>query len=513
MYCSTAGVRNKDKLNVNTQEHQYLEIRGDGAMNNAYQASIVLCIVFSIFSLFVIINLSFQAALLFLLVSIIALLCVINFEIGIMLLFLAAPVTIIGERVFGDYKLYLATFTLLLWVIRKAYKKESIIDLLKHPITPFIIAFTALGFFSVLASSDMKVSLKFLLKHCGNLVFFFVFADIFKTRKIVYNIIFCLLLASFFESLYGIFEFAINLKTALPSLYRSKGTFYHPNIFGRYLSVVFIFLVALILDTKNKRRFFIYLAAGATILSAILISFSRSALLGILIGCFFLVPMYFNLRAKSVINRSMITLFFIANIIFVIILSQASSVSYKNVLPSYEKGLGVLFEKASIKKTFLENISRQLARENIWSGSMKMVLDHPILGYGVGMIAPASVNYLELDYLDLEGSIERIEKEGVVSPDQIANAHNLFLHVMVEMGAGGVILMLWLYYIIFTHVKKNLGLVKDSTQRVFLLGGTACVVNDLFMGFFEPANMFGPGSLGFLFVFFASLIFAAPEIQ
>ena len=59
------------------------------------------------------------------------------------------------------------------------------------------------------------------------------------------------------------------------------------------------------------------------------------------------------------------------------------------------------------------------------------------------IFAPSSARYLELDYLDLENAVERIEKEGVIAPDEIANAHNLFLHVTVEMGLGGAALMLW----------------------------------------------------------------------
>ena len=499
---------------MDVQGPRHLKGSGDNAREQVYKGLVLLCFLFSAFLPFFIANTSLQMSALIFLALIVGLLCTIYLEAGILLLFLVSPVIVIGERAFGDYKLCLAALVLVLWAIKKMHDKESLAEILGHPLVYFVIAFSILGFFSVMAAADTKASLKFFMKHMGNLVFLFIFLDMFKSKRIIYRIIFCLLLASVLESLYGLFEFAVNIKKGtFEAMYRSSGTFQHPNIFGRYLSLVFVFIVALVLDTKNKRTLFLYIASGIVILSAILVSFSRSALTGIFVGCLFLIPMYFKLRIRSFINISMAVTFCLLNVIFISGLIKTFAADEQLSMSAYEAGVGLSSGKASVIETVSGAFSRQLSRENIWDTSRKMVLDHPILGCGVGMIGPASTEYLETDYLDTEISLDRLEKEGVVNPDEIPNAHNLFLQVMVEMGIGGAVLMLWLYYVIFTHVRKNLALVTDNTQRILLLGGAACVINDLFMGLFEPANMFGPGSLGFLFVFFASLVFASPKIR
>lgn len=168
-------------------------------------------------------------------------------------------------------------------------------------------------------------------------------------------------------------------------------------------------------------------------------------------------------------------------------------------------------EKTTFDSFVYQRFFRPVSREKMWEGAAAMIAARPWLGFGPGMIAISSVSYVDLTYWDLGFQLDQFEKEGFIFPHAIANPHNLFLHVMVEMGVGGAILMIWLYAVIFGQFRRARDAVTDPRNRIFLLTGAACVLNDLFMGCVEPANMFGPGSLGLLFVFFTALIFAAPR--
>lgn len=434
-------------------------------------------------------------------------------DIGIGLLFLTAPVIMIGERSVSDQKLVFAAFLLALWGIKKMYYREDCSAMLRHPFSVFVAMFSVLSFISVLGSSEFNTSLKYWIKYLGNLAFFFVFLDLFKSEKQLRMMIGMLLAGAVLEALYGILEFLVSYQEVFPLLYRSKGTFYHPNIYARFLSVVLVFLTALVVGEKGKSIRFFYAACGAVLLVGLAASSSRSAVLSLLVCSLFIFSDFYRWRLRKLFLILPIALFLLLNLGMVKTIWNVTHYAKEDRAMEFEDELRITNESSFFGALLSQRLFKAVSREKIWEGSFKMFLSKPWTGVGVGAIADVSADYAEMTYWDLQYLLDQYEKQGFIFPHLIVNSHNVFLHIAVEMGVGGIFLFLGMYGLIFANAKKAIPLLRGHSNKKYLLGGTAAVMNDLLIGATEPANLFGPGSLGFLFIFFTAVIFMAPHME
>jgi O-antigen ligase len=470
-------------------------------------AALASCFVVPVF----IYQFSFGGALLVLAALAVGILCLLRLDAAIGLLFFMAPLVILKDKAFGDYKLVYAAGILALWAVKKIYYREDFSALARHPLAGFVAAFTVLAAVSAFGAEETRESFKYLLKYLGNLIFIFVLADTMRGRKDARRIMAFLLAGACLEALYGCYEFFANHREAFPLLYRSKGTFYHPNIYARYLSLMLLFVTGFFLAARDKRMKALYFLCAALIAAGGLFSFSRSAVLSYGMGLLYLVPEWFGWRWRKIVPWVFAAFFLVSHFEIAATVWKTADPRNSHLEAEFDDELRAFRERTSFDSFVYQRFFRPVSREKMWEGAAAMIAAKPWLGFGPGMIAISSVSYVDLTYWDLGFQLDQFEKEGFIFPHAIANPHNLFLHVMVEMGIGGALLMLWLYGVIFTQVRRARDAVEDPENRIFFLAGTACVINDLFMGCVEPANMFGPGSLGLVFVFFASLIFAAPR--
>jgi O-antigen ligase len=513
--------------------HSYNLLYHEGTRRQAYQFLLALIAAVSLAAPFLIADAPAVKVTAGLAALAVAVLSLMRLDLALGLLFLASPLVIVGERTFGDYKLAFAAAVFLLWAAKKIHDGRALALVREHPLARCIACFIALSFLSVLFAQDAKVSLKYFFKYLGNLAFFFVFFDVLRSEKDVRKLALFLLAGAVLEAFYGLAEFAWHAPGSFPLLYRSKGTFYHPNIYGRFLSLLFVFTLALFLGERRKRWRIFYALVGLVFIAGLAASFSRSSVLSLLSGCAFLVPMFYRWRIRKALNALIAALFVALSLVVAGTVIGDSGPDRTEAVHDFEEQLKILPEGSSMDAFLSQRMFRSLAREKMWDGCFRMLKERPWTGFGVGMIAVASGPFLDMTYWDVIFLLDQFEKEGELFTHVIPNAHNLFLHVGVEMGIGGILIIVWMYALIFSFLKRHepaLGegpveqaavgrsdiqprAVGEGPARSLPLGGAACVITDLLMGTMEPANLFGPGSLGFLFVFFSSLIFIAPRLQ
>jgi O-antigen ligase len=193
---------------------------------------------------------------------------------------------------------------------------------------------------------------------------------------------------------------------------RATGTFVQPTFLGAFLSVTLpLALQRILRPVEGRRRWVTGLGAFLLMLTGLLLSLSRSGWLAALVGVFVLVLM----------DRGLVP-------------------AFRSLLPFAVAMLvvfGLLLWWRPPTNLDLSRMNPRSSRSNqervaIWSGSVRMVLDRPVLGFGPGNFAPCFVVYAP-PFLQEISATENM---------RALHAHSEVLHVAVESGLVG--LGLWL---------------------------------------------------------------------
>jgi O-antigen ligase len=161
-------------------------------------------------------------------------------------------------------------------------------------------------------------------------------------------------------------------------------------------------------------------------------------------------------------------------------------------------GVIVLLSFAGISsraESILER-SQNIERLFLWETTWNMVRDHPLLGVGVGNYQRVQSEYFRESF-----------------PYEVtrSHSHNNLLQVTVERGIFGLLIFLWLWYLI---VKKGLHTLFKSRQPggrhfALVLGCLAGVLGFFVDGMFQ--NNFGDTEVAILFWIMVGLIFLPAE--
>ncbi|MGA1794326.1 MAG: O-antigen ligase family protein [bacterium] len=101
------------------------------------------------------------------------------------------------------------------------------------------------------------------------------------------------------------------------------------------------------------------------------------------------------------------------------------------------------------------------SRWSMWKGALAMLRDHPLLGVGIGNFPFYSFMYA----FPVEGTWARYARVA-------RYAHNELLHVGAEMGIPGILMILFLLFIVFREcLKKEAGLAGMHGEKKALLVG------------------------------------------
>lgn len=354
-------------------------------------------------------------------------------------------------------------------ILTKSLKNQFLKE--KHILQP-LLAFSCIGLFSLIVNSswlkpnEFITSLLYLVRWITYSFLFFVivYCDNRVKQKITFLLIasgFCIVVAGFiqyffFSSLKGLYYLGWD-----DHMYRMFSVFLDPNFTGAFFVLYFLFIGGKLYPLlqrfsykqfrKNKTELKPVIFMSSILVFtfiALCLTFSRSALLMLLVGCgTFLI---------LINKKKLIVIMLLVLVAFALIASPNFYVENIN-----------LFRAAS-GKARLEN----------YSSAIKIIQDHPLTGIGFN-----SYRYAKEAY--------GIPSEWTNAPSHAdAGVDNSFLFVLVTTGIPGLCVYLWLWLVI---LKRALYLYRQKSNTMALVvfsSSVALFTSALFINsLFFPAFM------------------------
>lgn len=227
---------------------------------------------------------------------------------------------------------------------------------------------------------------------------------------------------------------------------RIASTLYNPNAFGAYLILIIFPVIMLGVYEKNKKKKMMYILLSILILTNILMTYSRNALLGFVLGSIVLVIIY----------------------------------SYKLIYALGGFGIIIFFIPSVFQRIkSVTNMAGNTLRIKLWKTALMMIKEHPILGVGNGNYVARYNEYIgkykELRYYSYRNF----------------PTHNSYLKVQSELGIIGIISFLGVVITALLRIRKLYTATEDKFYKPFYMGVMASMSAFLFMNlsdnlFFVP---------------------------
>ncbi|MCX6723798.1 MAG: O-antigen ligase family protein [Candidatus Staskawiczbacteria bacterium] len=257
--------------------------------------------------------------------------------------------------------------------------------------------------------------------------------------------------------LYGLFN---NVFVSVGN--RPGSTIGNPIFLGIYLLLLFFPSLALAIkepfDTaQGKLKKIFYIFSGLIFLYTILITGSRAAYLGIVVGASFFLLFY---PKKFKLLKVCLALFLIS--IFL-------TVSYVNTRPEYPSGYPKILQnriteqiipRLSVKKAFGDE------RFMAWQTVVKEIKDRPILGWGPE---------------NLSVGFDKNYNPTITPSPWWDKAHNIFLDIGAQAGILGILAYVFLFIVLFQQLHK----AKSGGNALMAGGVQATLAGYLTANFFS----------------------------
>jgi O-antigen ligase len=199
---------------------------------------------------------------------------------------------------------------------------------------------------------------------------------------------------------WGILEWIL----AAGSGYRTHGPFESPNYLAFYLVPVVFFLLYRVVEVVSHVLRALHVAELAIVLTALLMTGSRGAYLGLAAGFFVWIPYLFGKLAI-----------------------------WQRLIASLGMGLSAFLVFATLLLYQDRAASSDDIRRIVWSRAWELIQANPILGVGLGGFHQAFVN-LSWPILDV----------GHMAARDVSNPHNLYFTLWLNVGLLGLLALIWL---------------------------------------------------------------------
>jgi putative inorganic carbon (HCO3(-)) transporter len=284
-------------------------------------------------------------------------------------------------------------------------------------------------------------------------------------------------------SLYGIFQYfnldpivRDELRTGWSS--RAFSTMGNPNFLGSYLVLMLPIGVFAFLKDQRWWQF----AASVIMYTCLLMTFTRSALVGIAVS--FVVLLLFVIGNKA--SRKPFLLLMAVFVTVTIVVNTHS-----------DGAVGTRFSSIGMDaKAFVQQEENAVYaganRGYIWMRTLPMVMDRPLVGYGLENLQPAFIEKYEQEMLSVFGAVYAVDK-----------AHNEYLHIAVTTGIPS--LLAYLSFLVLCMLRGYRNLHK-SPGHIALF---ASVLGYLAQAFFNVSVV----SVAYIFWVFLGTLISEPEKQ
>jgi O-antigen ligase len=325
----------------------------------------------------------------------------------------------------------------------------------KEFFAPFILTFLFLIILSSLFSKSIKHTyIIFLFIFLVSIYYISLVNEIDNFKKL-YLFIFFITLFSIFNSFVGFLQwkgikivFLGEEITKLPTgsfwgAIRVRGILSHMNSFPAILAFLNpVFLAIIFCDVKKYIKIFSIIAIIFSI-PAIIFSLSRAGYICAIMGffTFFILYLLKEKKKEELIKISQIVLFLLIILIFLIL----------------------FIPQVKLRIIYMLNFQEDpaaITRFNLWKNSIKTFLENPFgIGWGNFGLEPYS--------------------QGLWRP------HNLYVHIMVELGIGGLIFLILSIFYLSKKLYQLFKKTKEKNLKFLTYGTISSWIIFLFHNFFE----------------------------
>ena len=378
----------------------------------------------------------------------------------------------------------LVIIALALWTIETLNKKKIICE--KNSLNlPFLLLLSVMTV-SLLRSEHFAVSLKDYVIFISYFILFFLVINNIKQERQFDTIIQLFFFTSFVVALFALQHY-YGLDPYLKDMTRLISTIGQKNWTSNYLAMVFPIVFSYFLLEENKKKIVYYLLLS--ILYTVLLIFQSrgvwiSAGLTLILGIFFLYKFKLSNILKK--NKKWLFLLFITLFLITVIYSIPSAQNPLN------KNIDTIPQK--ITSVYENNFSSLYSRLFIWSTTLEMIKDKPILGVGIGLY--------KMDYLDYQAGFLEKNPNYLKYGSRSEEAHNEYLQLAAELGIIGLGIFLYIIFILYRSVLKFLNEKKEGKggkEKLILWGllmGITCFLFDSMFTF--PLHVPALGSAFFI---------------
>ncbi|MGH4052343.1 MAG: O-antigen ligase family protein [Clostridium sp.] len=330
----------------------------------------------------------------------------------------------------------------------------GIVDFFTDKLSIFMAVLICIMLLSTFYAADKVLALSESARFITNIFLYFIIKYEFNNKKQINTLLKCYIFISVILSSIGIMQyftgFALDetFKRAYDfgSTVRITSTFSNPNAFGAYLILIIFPVIMLSVFEKNKSKKIFYIILSILVITNILMTFSRNALLGFVLGLLILTLIY-SIKLIFALGGFGILLFFIPSV----------AIRIKGVL----------------------DLSQNELRIKLWKTAIYMIKDHPVIGVGNGNFVTRYNEYVS-KYKELK----------YYAYQNYPN-HNSYLKVQSELGIIGIVSFLGIIVTSLFRIKKLYTDTCDKFHKAFYIGVMASLIAFLFMNlsdnlFFVP---------------------------
>lgn len=264
---------------------------------------------------------------------------------------------------------------------------------------------------------------------------------------------------------------------------RSRGVSAEASYLGMYCAFVFPWILSYLYTDKNKLKKLFFTLISAFILLVVIATKSRTAYILILfelVSLFMLILLfYFNMKVKlytTIIVCVSVILLLLYPKAFTLIMNSNTKVEINQ--PTENKApVSSEYEVSSIVSsvTDSENLSN-IARSSMQNAAIKIAIDNPIFGVGLGQFAFNFSDYISENSLRSHEVQIWLDESNPTWPP----VHSLYHRIVAEMGFVGLILYFLFFFIIC--LKLLIKIIKskhDILGSLLLLSYCSIIIGSL----------------------------------
>ncbi|MBU3144974.1 O-antigen ligase [Clostridium sp. CF012] len=372
----------------------------------------------------------------------------------IMLLPLIPKEIMVNGVLFTDLILGLMIFVYIISLVVSKKSREifinGIIDFFTSKLSIFISILLVIMLASTIYAVDKKIALSESARFITYIFMYFIIKYEFNNKKQINILLRCYIFISFILSCIGIVQhftgFALTERFTRINEFgtgiKIASTLFNPNAYGAYLILIIFPMIMLSIYEKKKNKKIVYIFLSILLLTNLLMTFSRNALLGFGLGLLVLALIY-SIKLIFALGGFSVLMIFIPSV----------------------------FQRVKD----LTNLSQNESRIKLWKTAMMMIKEHPILGVGNGNFVTRYNEYVTKYKLEYE-SFKNYP------------SHNSYFKVQSELGIMGIVSFLGIIAIALFKVKKMYSTTTDKFYKPFYMGVMASMIAFLFMNLFD--NLF-----------------------